>query len=275
MKTNNLLMAVSVIALLGAAPAMAQSYSSTTNTQSNTISGKMDQGWNSTKQAVSNTMTSTKSTMSRDVVKADLLPNQPGATATPVSIDKRMTAAGIIGKPVYNQKNERVATVADVILDSSGRANMIVVKDSSFLGFGGKLAAFDYNSVIDRKKDGDIVMPITKKVIDNVAEFSYKASDNPSVRVLPPNGFSMKKIMDGNLLDPAGKKLAAIDNVTLRNGRANLIIAAFHRFLGMGGDKIALDFKASELVKDRKNNVDLKLDADQARDFETFKANNK
>ena len=48
---------------------------------------------------------------------------------------------------------------------------MIIVKDGSFLERGGKLAAFSYNSVIDRKSDGDVVMPITQKTIDNVAEF--------------------------------------------------------------------------------------------------------
>ncbi len=270
---RNLLIAVSMAALLAAAPALAQSYSDNSNT---TMSGKMSREWNSGKQAASNTMSNTRTTMSsHDVVKAALLPKEAGAAAAPVSIDKRMTAAGMIGKPVYNQKNERVATVADVILDSSGRANMIVVKDSSFLGLGGKLAAFDYDSVIDRKKDGDVVMPITQKTIENVAEFSYKPSDKPTTRVLPSNGFSLKKIMDGSLLDPSGKKLAAIDNVTLRNGRANLIIASYNRFLGMGGDKVALDFNASELIKDRRNNVDLKLNGDQARTFETFKAGNK
>lgn len=281
MKKSNLMMAASIVALMAAAPAMAQSYTST-DTSSPAVSTtqkattKVKSSWNHSKEAVSNTMTNTKTAMSsHDVVKAALLPENPGAAASPISIDKRMTAAGMIGKPVYNQKNERVATVEDVIVDAQGQANMIVVKDSSFLGLGGKLAAFNYDSVIDRKKDGDVVMPITQKTIDNVAEFSYKPSDKPTTKVLPENGVSLKKLMDGNLIDPNGKKVAAIDNITLRNGKVNLIIASYNRFLGMGGDKVALDFQPGELVRDRHNNVDLKLTGDQVRDFQTFRKNNK
>jgi hypothetical protein len=92
--------------------------------------------------------------------------------------------------------------------------------------------------------------------------------------VLPENGFSMKKLMDGNLVDPQGKKLASIDNVSLRDGRANLVIASYNSFLGMGGDKIALNFKPQDLVKD-KDNVDLKLTADEAQQLTSFKSINK
>lgn len=296
MKRKNLLVAVSIAALLAATPALADSYSTTSDgsapsaaqpdRQDRGVTGEVKKGWEKTKDAVSNTTEKTKeaisnttesakSAMSQDVVKASLLPPDASATPAPIAIDKRMTAKGMIGKPVYNQKNERVATVEDVILDSEGHANMIVVKDSSFLGLGGKLAAFDYDSVIDRKKDGDLVMPITQKTIDNVAEFSYKPSDKPTVKVLPQDGFSMKKLMDGNLLDAQGKKVAAIDNVSLRDGRANLVIASYNRFLGLGGDKVALDFKPKELVKDAKNNVNLQLSQDEVQKFESFKATNK
>ena len=86
--------------------------------------------------------------------------------------------------------------------------------------------------------------------------------------------YSVKKILQGSLIDANGKKIASIDNVTLRDGRANLVIAAYNQILGMGGDKVALDFDATQLVHD-KDDVNLKLSEAQARKFETFKANNK
>lgn len=293
MKKHNLMMAVSIAALLAAAPVMAQSYTDSSSnasapaadqdktltgeakSEAKEVKGDVKKGWEKTKDAVANTTESAKTAMSTDVVKASLLPTDADATPAPISIDKRMTADGMIGKPVYNQKNERVATVEDVILDSEGHANLIVVKDSSFLGLGGKLAAFDYDSVIDRKKDGDLVMPITQKTIDNVAEFSYKPSDKPSIKVIPDNGYSVKKLMDGNLLDGAGKKVAAIDNISLRDGRANLVIASYNAVLGMGGDKVALDLNPKELARDDKDNVNLKLSDDEVRKFEALKVENK
>jgi sporulation protein YlmC with PRC-barrel domain len=266
MKKLHLLAAASLVALLAASPVLADSYSRATNSDTNT-----------TGQASSDMMAPERSsTASSDVVKASLLPQDPGMRPSAISVDKRMTAEGMIGKPVYNQQNERVATVEDVILDSEGHANMIVVKDSSFMGLGGKLAAFDYDSVIDRKKDGDLVMPITQKTIDNVAEFSYQPSDKPTIKAIPEHGYSVKKILSGDLVDPAGKKIASIDNVTLRDGRANLVIAAYNQILGLGGDKVALAFDAAELVPDKDDdNVNLKLSDAQARKLESFKSTNK
>ncbi|MEZ0223966.1 MAG: PRC-barrel domain-containing protein [Alphaproteobacteria bacterium] len=272
MKKFPLMAAASIVALLAASPVIAESYSAGSGTEAITTPAPA-----APEKADSSSMSSPPeraSTAASDVVKASLLPQDPGMRPAAISVDKRMTAEGMIGKPVYNQQNERVATVEDVILDSEGHANMIVVKDSSFMGLGGKLAAFDYDSVIDRKKDGDLVMPITQKTIDNVAEFSYEPSDKPTIKAIPDHGYSVKKILSGDLVDPSGKKVAAIDNVTLRDGRANLVIAAYNQILGLGGDKVAIDFDATELVQD-KDNLNLKLSDAQARKFETFKAENK
>lgn len=270
MKKNHLMAAASILALLAASPALADSYSGSTG--SNTVSGQTPAALEKTDAPA--IQTEQASAASSDVVKASLLPQAPGMRPAAISVDRRMTADGMIGKPVYNQQNERVATVEDVILNSEGRANMIVVKDSSFMGLGGKLAAFDYDAVIDRKTDGDLVMPITQKIIDNVAEFSYQPSDKPTVKALPEQGYSVRKILSGDIVDPSGKKVAAIDNVTLRNGRANLVIAAYNQILGMGGEKVAIDFVATELVRDS-DNVNLKLSDAQARKLETFKTGNK
>jgi sporulation protein YlmC with PRC-barrel domain len=270
MKKTHLWAAASIVALLAASPALAESYSGSANGNLNTVTGQAPA------DKPDMTAPERSSTATSDVVKASLLPQDPGMRPAAISIDKRMTAEGMIGKPVYNQQNERVATVEDVILDSEGHANMIVVKDSSFMGLGGKLAAFDYDSVIDRKKDGDLVMPITQKTIDNVAEFSYQPSDKPTIKAIPEHGYSVKKILSGDLVDPSGKKIAAIDNVTLRDGRANLVIAAYNQILGLGGDKVALNFDATELVRDSDDdNVDLKLSDAQARKLETFKSEHK
>lgn len=195
----------------------------------------------------------------------------PNIRPLPPSIDQRMTAQGIIGKPVYNQQNERVATVEDIILDSQGIAKMVIVKENNFPGLAGKLAAFDYEAIVDRKPKGDIIMPITAATIDNAAEFSYQSSDKPNVKVIPEDGYSAKKILEGNLIDPSGKKLASIENVALSDGKATMLIVAYGQIMNMGGDRAALDFDTAQPVRD-KDHINLKLSSIQTKKFEDFRA---
>lgn len=198
----------------------------------------------------------------------------PNVRALPAKLDKRMTARGMIGKPVYNQEEERIATVEDIILDSQGTAKMVVVKENNFVGLAGKLAAFDYDAIVDRRPDGDVILPVTAGDIGNAAEFSYAVTDRPNVKVIPDDGYSTKKILEGNLIDPSGKKLAAIDNVALTGGKATMLIVAYDQILNMGGERAALDFDAAQPVRD-KDHINLKLSNLQTQKFEDFREMNK
>jgi sporulation protein YlmC with PRC-barrel domain len=295
MKKMHYMTAVSLAALIAAAPALAADNNAETDKP---LTQEMKEGWQDTKDsassisgkaaekagdmkdAASNAMKDDDKDKSakaddKDIIEVSVLDlNASNAAAAEVRVDERMTADGIIGKPVYNEKNERVATVEDVILDADGKANMVVVKDHKFMTLGNKLAAFDYDAIIDRKEDGDLVMPITEKSIENVAEFSYKTTDKPTVKAMPDRGYSIKKILAGDLVDPSGKKLAAIDNLTLKDGRAKLVIASYNQILNMGGDKVAIDLDSAQLVagKDKDDEVDVKLSDAQARKLSEFTA---
>src|SRR4051812_5194403 len=114
MKKLTFVTAASIAALLAATPAIAdtpyadapaKSSATLTNTQETST-----KNLEKTRSVESNTTESSKNSMSTDVIKASLLPNDPSVPPAPISVDKRMTASGMIGKPVYNQQNERVAT---------------------------------------------------------------------------------------------------------------------------------------------------------------------
>ncbi len=283
MSKANFITAVSLVALLGAAPAFAATTTTydkdgsvVTSSHDTSLKQDMKEDWQKTKAAVARTADKADAKMDAagDKLKAMMVSDDAKTKNAPITLDKRMTAEGIIGKPVYNQQNDKVAVVEDIILDKDGAAKLVVVKDGDFMGLGGKLAAFDYDAIIDRTKEGDVVMPITEKTIDKVAEFSYEPTTKENVRLIPDNGYSAKKILDGNLVDENGKKLAAIDNLSMRDGRAKLVIAAYDQVLGMGGDKVALNFDATRLVRD-KDNVDLKLNQSQAAEFKNFEKTTK
>lgn len=277
MKKTALMAAVAAIALMTAQPVMADDSTHNSrevgtptenpNAKPVHLEKELKAGWKDTKQTAAEAV---------DSFKANFLSGPASAKhekyESPITIRSNMTAEAMLGKPVVNQAGDRVATMEDIILDKDGAAKLVVVKDGDFMGLGGKLAAFDYADVIKLNKDGDVVMPITEKTIDRVSEFSYKTADaGEKVRVIPANGYSVKKLLDGEITDQNGSKLATIDNVTFVNGNASMIIGSYNQVLNMGGDKVALDFDAGQMVKDG-GDIDVKLSAAQSKEFRNFKA---
>jgi sporulation protein YlmC with PRC-barrel domain len=297
MSTKKFLTAVSVIALMGAAPALAD------NTMNDNVNAKpgseaaaeqstgslerdAENAWkdikHDTKEAYKNVKEGTKEAYSdvkegtkeayRDIKATYVSENETNGNYPTVTIDERMTSEGMIGQPVYNQQGQSVATIKDIILDSDGEAVMVVVADGEFIGLG-KTAAFDYGSIARVNADGDIIMPLTEEMIDNAAEFSYDRRGNSNnVRVIPSNGYSVSELLDGQLIDENKKTIAQIDNISFRNGQADQIIVGFNKILGMGGEKAALDFGSTDLVRDRNDNgYDFQLNDRETAQFESYK----
>lgn len=188
---------------------------------------------------------------------------------TDVTINSSTTAAGMIGQPIFNGE-ERVGKVKDIIVDRDGKAMMVVVADGDFFGMG-KLAAFDYSSVMKVNAAGDVMTPLTEKTIEQAAEFSYdreKYSD--TVRVIPSNGYSVAKLLEGQLVDTKGETLGQMDDVQFRDGSAAHLIIGFDRVLGLGGEKAALSYDTASIVADGQD-YDFQLSAEKSVQFESYK----
>jgi hypothetical protein len=188
-----------------------------------------------------------------------------------MQITKSQTAAGMIGQPIKDMNDKTVGKVHDIIVDKNGGAKMVIVSDGGVLGMGDKLAAFDYDVIVSRNKDGDVISTLTEKTIDRAVEFSYDAKDaGENVRVLPVGGYSVAKILDGKLPDPQSKSVGEVENIAFRNGEADLVVVAFNQILGLGGEKAVLNYDELSLVQKDKG-VDFRLTAAQAAQFEKFK----
>jgi len=263
--------AASLIALLAAAPATTQAAETGTATTmessakaNNPDTPKVDtvteqeikEGWKDTKEAVKETY--------RDMKAALLDAAKPG---TEVSYDTRSTAEALIGQPVMNEKKQKIATVEDIILDENGIARLVVVKDAGLLGFGGKLAAFDYSTIVKNDGNAELVTPLTEKDLDSAATFAYDTKDaDDTTRILPDNGISVARLLDGTLRDVAGKEVATIEDVTFKAGKADMILTD----PGTGSKTVALGFKNADFAKDQ-DTVNLKLDAQASTRFEQLK----
>lgn len=265
---NIILTSISAMALMAAMPAFAD-----TNQPAEPGSkAAVNQSTGSVKKDAKNAWEDIKDDTSKayEDIKASLIDGSKNGSYKTVMIDPHMTAAGMIGKPVYNAKGERVAMVKDIILDNSGKAMMVVVSDGSFIGLG-KKAAFDYSAITRINGDGDVIMPLTEEMISNAAEFSYDTKEHgDNVRVIPSNGYSVAELLDAQLVNQNKETVAQVDNITFKNGRADQLILGFDKILGFGGEKAAMTYMDAKLIKDG-GGYDFQLSSNQAAQFENYK----
>ena len=82
----------------------------------------------------------------------------------------------IIGKAVYNDNNEKIGDVNDVIFSRSNSASFVVVGVGGFLGMGEHDVAVPLSRI---KHDNDklILAGATKEALKKVPEFHYAKSD--------------------------------------------------------------------------------------------------
>lgn len=289
---KQLFLAVSVIALTAATsviaapnnanptiPEKVQNHATDTNETRNPNQrstqepNSMERGWDKTKRAVSDTANDISNGASKAYkdIKASLIDDDAKTKISTVNINTRNTASGMIGKTIYNAKNEGIGKVHDIILDANGKPVMVIVADGEIFGLG-KQVAFDYSVVTKQNKDGDIIAPLDEKTIEQAAEFSYdrNGTDN-NVRVIPANGYSVNELLDAELVDQNNESVADVDDISFRNGQASQIIVGFDKTLGMGGNKAALAFTDAQIVRKGENDYDFKLSANQAAQFEAYK----
>jgi sporulation protein YlmC with PRC-barrel domain len=262
MKKNSLMSVMVMAAMLGSATVLAEALETQTGNPGNPNIGNLDNK--------DNKMTSwLKGRNDARNIEAMLIGS---GTSAKVTIDNRTTARGMIGEEVYDQEGNRIATVRDIIVDNEGRARLVVVRDAKWMDFNRRLAAFDYGAIMNITAEGDVAMPITARSFDSLVPFSYDADDaqNGSVNIMPANSYSVQALLDGNLVDPEGKRVADIDNVAFRNGRAALVMAGYNQILNMGGDMAAVELIPQGLTR-KAGSVDVRLTAQQAAEFRNLK----
>lgn len=263
MKTK-ILATVSVIALMGVMPIIMNDASAQTaseKTAAENMAADAKEAINDVKESASDTI---------DAIKATYISDLSPDKNTMITIEGRKTANGIIGHPVYNEKHESIAKVTDIILDKDGSAILVVVADGEFIG-SGKKAAFEYSAITRVEEDGDVIMPITESTIDNAATFSYdKADSGDKVRVLPDNGYSVVKLLDGQLVNEKMEVIADIENLTFKNAKANWIVVGFDKTMGVGGEKALLNFSDAPIVMN-KEQLNFQLNAEKSAQFDAYK----
>lgn len=204
-------------------------------------------------------------------VEYTLFGDEPEGVNT--TIQANATATGMLDQPVNNMANDNVGTLRDIIIDSKGNAKLAVVSDTRIPGIG-KEAAFEYSMIMRQNANGDVVMPISEDRIKAARSFSYdqsEAGEDADVRTIPAGGYSVDKLLSADVVDPQGKTVASVENITFRNGKADALIIGYDKTLGLGGKKAALRFSEVKLQSKGDGNAQLQLSARQAAQLSSMK----
>lgn len=207
-----------------------------------------------------------------DEFRAFLQGNDPKAPLEPVVIRRESTAESMLDKDVVNANGKKVAEVEDILINSNGRPEKVIVADGGMMGIGAKKVAFDYSAVKTIRTDGKQVVSVSEDMIKNAPKFSYDADDagKDNTTVKPASTASVKQILDGHIIDAKGDKVADIQNVAFTNTDTQLIVK-FNDTFGMGGDLAAMSLGSLERV-DNKGEVNYRLSEAQTAKFKNYKA---
>jgi sporulation protein YlmC with PRC-barrel domain len=92
-----------------------------------------------------------------------------------VAVAQGVRTENLKGKPVVNEKNERIGTIDDLIIGKD-RVLFGILHVGGFLGIGSNLAAVPYQSLQIDEAPTKILLPgASKEALKNPPEFRYHA----------------------------------------------------------------------------------------------------
>jgi sporulation protein YlmC with PRC-barrel domain len=78
----------------------------------------------------------------------------PSAAEAPISAAGQWRASKLVGVNIYNEQNDKIGQVDDVIVDSSGKVDGVVVSVGGFLGMGEHNVMMKLNQIKFANKAG-------------------------------------------------------------------------------------------------------------------------
>jgi len=98
--------------------------------------------------------------------------NNPNLSVASVRLENGVRASKVIGSTVYNEQNERVGSVDDLIMTEDDKVTVAVISVGGFLGLGSKLVAVPFGQL---KRDADrvVLTGATKDTLNGMPSFVY------------------------------------------------------------------------------------------------------
>ena len=92
-------------------------------------------------------------------------------TAKPAEV----TSSKLVGKNLYNNKNETIGEVEDLVIDNGKTVTGVVVSVGGFLGMGERYVLVDPSSIFLHRADGSLkaMVDTDKDALKSAPEFKY------------------------------------------------------------------------------------------------------
>lgn len=86
-----------------------------------------------------------------------------------------VTSSKLVGKNLYNNKNETVGEIEDLVIDNGKTVTGVVVSVGGFLGMGERYVLVDPSSIFLHRADGKLkaMVDTDKDSLKNAPEFKY------------------------------------------------------------------------------------------------------
>jgi sporulation protein YlmC with PRC-barrel domain len=103
---------------------------------------------------------------------------QRNGDVTIVRVDVARVALGhraskLVGAAVVNNKDERIGTIDDLVVNTDDRVTYAVISVGGFLGMGSKLVAVPFHSLQTVKEERLMLPGATKEALKELPEFKY------------------------------------------------------------------------------------------------------
>ena len=118
-----------------------------------------------------NAMSSTPSNAMTTARSSEMITTLPGE-ALPIS--------DFYNQNVYDNRNNKIGDVNDLLLDAGGKVNAVIVGVGGFLGVGEKNVAVPFQAVKVTEKDGKryLVLDTTKEALESAPGYTFDHSKN-------------------------------------------------------------------------------------------------
>jgi ribosomal 30S subunit maturation factor RimM len=107
-------------------------------------------------------------------ILACAIPMRPALSADNMQTADEYRTSQIVGSSVYNEANENIGTVEDIVLKADGSMDEVVLSVGGFLGIGEKFVAVPFND-LKLSRDGDSLKVSAKGTKETLkAQADYK-----------------------------------------------------------------------------------------------------
>jgi len=113
-------------------------------------------------------------------------PSNPSIATAPATVDA-MKGTTIIGTDIKNSADETIGEIDDVVVDSDGKIQHVVVSVGGFLGVGTRYVAVPWSDIrFDRGREVAL-LNMTKDQLKAAPEYKYNRAEAPA-RTMPAPG---------------------------------------------------------------------------------------